>query len=716
MNIIIENELFKLSIGEDCIVQSLIYKPNGEECLEQNQDIALFSILEKRPFDNEIKLSHPNKRTVFQANRVRREGDKLIVGFETLRFEAVVKINVQSQYISFGLEDFIMYEADYALAMDLPPVEEFRILQLPIKEREHFGEWLNVCWDEKVAVNVLATSPYPRIDSERRKGYYVMYADAMKDIKLRGCEAALIVSSPDDLLDCIAKIEEDYDLPRGVESRRGEFINSSAYWSFDVNPTNVDEHIEMAKKLGFRMMLLYYRAVFKEEPVYQLCGNYDLNDEYVNGYNDLKDMLNKIKSAGIKPGIHFLHTHIGLKSRYVTPVADHRLNLTRHFTLAKPLSADDTTIYVEQNPQGSVMHEKCRILKFRGELIRYEGYSTEYPYCFTGCERGHKDTIATSHELGTIGGILDVSEFAAKSVYIDQNTSLQEEIAEKIAKAYNCGFEFVYFDGSEGTNAPYEFHISNAQHIVYKKLKPEPLFCEGAAKTHFGWHMLGGGNAFDVFPAKIFKSKLAQYPLEEAPRMAQDFTRLNFGWWKYNVDMQPDMYEYGMSRSVAWDCPVTLMEDKENFLTNPRTEDNIKIINRWETVRINKLLTQEQKDMLKDPHQEHILILNGDGEYELLPYEHIKTAVGGNELVSVFVFERKNKTYAVCWHTMDKCTLLLPVSTDKVLYEDEIDGNVIDVEKTENGILIAVEGRHYLSADISKSEMIEIFEKAIVIE
>ena len=50
-------------------------------------------------------------------------------------------------------------------------------------------------------------------------------------------------------------------------------------------------------------------------------------------------MLARVKSAGITPGIHFLQTHIGIRSRYVTPVADHRLHKTRRFTLSRPLSA-----------------------------------------------------------------------------------------------------------------------------------------------------------------------------------------------------------------------------------------------------------------------------------------------------------------------------------------------------------------------------------------
>jgi hypothetical protein len=80
-------------------------------------------------------------------------------------------------------------------------------------------------------------------------------------------------------------------------------------------------------------------------------------------------MLAHIKANGITPGIHFLQTHIGLWSRYVTPVADYRLNLTRHFTLSKPLTKGDTTIYVANNPEGTVMADDCRILKFGGGIL-----------------------------------------------------------------------------------------------------------------------------------------------------------------------------------------------------------------------------------------------------------------------------------------------------------------------------------------------------------
>ncbi len=706
-NIIIENKHFLLTVGSDAKAKSLILKENGEECLDKSGSISLFSLTEERPYNNEIKLSHPNKRTTFQANSLTIDEDKLVVGFELVGFKAVIRIKKADDYVAFTLDDFIVSEADFeGLSMTPPPVYEFRLIQLPVKKRENFGEWLNVTWDEKAAVNVLATSPYARIDSEKREGYRIMYADAMRDIKMKGCSAAIIASTPSQLLDCIDSLERDFDLPRGVESRKRKELNASIYWAWNVNSTTLDEHIAYAKKGGFSMMLIYYNSFFKEIGGYQYSGDFDYNEHFPKGEEDLKAMLDKIKAEGLHPGVHFLQTHIGIKSRYVTPYADHRLNLTRYFTLAKPLGTDDTTIYVEENPEGSVMHPKCRVLKFGTELIYYDGYTTERPYSFTGCKRGHFDTVVKTHDLGEIGGILDLSEYGATSVYINQKTSLQDEVGEKLARAYNAGFEFVYYDGSEGATSPYEIYIPLAQYRIYEKLNNKPLFTEGAAKAHFCWHFLSGGNAFDIFPMNIFKEKIAQFPLEQAPRMACDFTRLNFGWWAYYDDTQPDIYEYGTSKAASWDCPVTMQSNVEKFKSNPRTDDNFEVIARWEDVRRKNWLTQEQKALLRDPDTEYTLLINEKGDYELVPYFEIKVK---EENLSAFYFERNNESYVVCWHKTGEGKLTLEFDGD-VTYKDELAGNNVSFERSGATITLPLSGKHYFSTALNKDALIKAFE------
>lgn len=708
-DLVFENDLCRLVVGGDCIVRSLTVKTTGEECLQTGEEIALFSVTQERPYHNEVKLAHPNKRTTFQSNRIRAEDGKLVIGFEIIPYEAVISVKEAPMYIAFTLDGFKVNLEEYCgLAMDLPPVAELRLVQLPVKNRKNFGEWLNVSWDETAAVNVLALSPHARIDSESRRGYRIMTADAVNGIRLEGCGAALIAGPSDKLMDAIASLEEDYDLPRGVESRRNtEYINASAYWTGDITPLNMDEHIAYAKKGGFRMMLIYYTAVFKEKGGYSLNGNYDYRDEYPNGREDLVKMLDHIKAAGVTPGIHFLQTHIGLRSRYCTPVCDHRINLTKKFTLSKPLTESDTTIHVEENPTGTVMHEKCRVLRFGGELISYESYSTEYPYCFKGCRRGWNDTIVTDHPVGQIGGILDISEFGASSVYLNQYSDLQDEIADKLADAYNAGFRYVYFDGSEGTNPPFEFHVPNAQYRVYKKLSPAPVYTEGAAKAHFSWHYLSGGNAFDVFPPEFFKRAIDKYPAEEAPRMRQDFTRLNFGWWNYRPGTQPDMFEYGTSRAAAWDCPITLQTNVELFKAHARTADTLEVMRRWEDVRARHWLTDEHKEMLRELGREHILLIDESGEYELQPYTEITCS---DTKTRAFVLERKGTRYVVFWHADGEGKLELPVDPAAISLERELGGEVVAFETADGKAILPIGNRCYLKTSLTKEEIVKAFE------
>lgn len=715
--IVLENKSFSLVLGEDCVPRSLICKANGEECLGSAR-LPLFSITEDRPFNNEIKLIYPNKRTVFQANRVRQEGDRLIVGFDRILFDAIVEVKITDRYMAFTLVDFIIPpEAFGDLTMTPPPVAEFRLIQLPVLQRETFGEWLNVMWDSKVAINVLSTSPHARIDSEVNGDCRVLTADAVRGIKLKGCTAALIVSTPDTLLDAIETVENDYDLPRGVAARRGELINSSSYWVRDLSPATVDAHIENMKKAGIRLMLIYYKAFFKEVHGYRYCGDYDYNQYYPNGAEDLKKVLQKLKDEGIHPGVHFLHSHIGILSSYVTPVADPRLNHTARFTLRQPLGTDDTEIFVEENPEGCSVHPLCRVLQFGGELIGYEGYTTEAPYRFYGCDRGHFDTNVTPHEKGTVGGLLDLSEFGANSVYIDQNTDLQDEVGAKLAAAYACGFEFVYFDGSEGTNPPFDYHIPNAQYRVYKNLKPEPLFCEGAAKSHFGWHMLSGGNAFDldhplhVPTADRLKPMVAKYPLKAAPHLAKDFTRLNFGWFLFFEDTQPDYYEYTSSRAASWDCPVIVKGNLDTMTKNPRTEDVFEALNRWETVRRTHWLTEEQKQMLRDPGTEHILLVNEAGEFELVPYYETPAA----EEISAFLFERNGKTCAVYWHKSGAGQLLLPLKEADVTCRTVLGEEPIAPVVADGGICFPADRRRYLETNLTKEALAEALRNSKIV-
>lgn len=710
-NIIIENKFIRLEIAGDCTAKSLVYKPSGEELLQVDEKLPLFRTEQARPYNNEVKLAHMNKYTAYDANSIREENGRYIIGFEAVPYEVAMRIEAKDTYITFTLEELLAHANSYkGLTMDGPPTLAFRLVQLPFKHRKNFGEWLNIVSDEEISACVVATSPYELADSEKTGRYRTLYAKAIKEAKLLNTTAALIVCPTPEFMDIMAGFEEDFDLPRGVASRRDPMIRESILRVPFIDPSNVDTYIDFAKKGGFKLMLIYYIAMYEEKPGYYLIGNYDYRPSYPNKDADLKAMLDKIKAAGITPGLHVLHTHIGIESRYVTPVPDHRLQLKKYFTLAKPVKADDDVIYVEENPKDVTTKELMSILRFGKELIHYESRTTEPPYCFKGCKRGYWNTTACDHEDGTIGGLLDVSEYGATSIYLAQDSSLQDEIAEKIANTYNQGFEFVYFDGSEGAKPPFEFHVSNAQMKVYGRMHKKPLFCEGAAKTHFGWHLVSGGNAFDDFSDDIYKAMIIKYPCVEAEEIQPDHTRVNFGWWFYRTTTQPDMYEFGVSRAAAWNCPTTVSIGATDIIRdNPRNADVLEVLRRWADVRRTGKLTQVHMDMLKDTAQEHTLLIDESGEYELVPYWQIPC---GAEGVRAFFFERKGKSYVTFWHESGEGKMKLHLPAEAV-WQQDIGKETKSLPA--GSTVLEVGNKCYLSAAVSKEELCKAFAEATAI-
>ena len=422
-------------------------------------------------------------------------------------------------------------------------------------------------------------------------------------------------------------------------------------------------------------------------------------------------------------GIHWLHSFIGLNSKYVTPIPDHRMNLVEKFTLSSPLGKDDTTIQIDQDPSNIEMADRRRILKIGFELISYEGYTNERPFTLTGCTRGLFQTTASPQPAGYMFRVLDVSEFGAQSVYINQDNNLQDEIAEKLKDIYDLGFKFCYYDGSEGVNPPFWLNVARAQWRVNKRLKPEPLFAEGAAKSHFSWHILSRGNAFDIFKPEVLKESIRQHPAAEAPRMKENFTHLNFGWLGYwvpnenTIGTQPDMLEYATSRAAAWDCPIGIQTNLKKFDDHPRTADNLEVLRRWEEVRINDWLTKEQKLSLQNLQQEHILLINEKNEFELQPYGQVMNVANNSREVRAFIFERGNSLYVVYWHISGTKKLELPLNHKNVTVMDNLQKkSSVGFSKLGGQITIPVSNRRYIkTTGITKDQMIMAFQNARII-
>ena len=196
-DVTLENRNFRLTLGDDAQAKSLVVKATGEETLVAAERLPFCAVTQPRPFNNELKLAYPNKRTVFPANRVRRAGDSLVFGFELIPYEAEVAVEVADGFMAFTLSRFIVdREAQFeGLKMDLPPVSEFRVIQLAVKERANHGLWLNAMHDDRAALAVVGTAPWPRVDSEARASCRVMHVDALAEVRREGVGGAIVAAA-----------------------------------------------------------------------------------------------------------------------------------------------------------------------------------------------------------------------------------------------------------------------------------------------------------------------------------------------------------------------------------------------------------------------------------------------------------------------------------------------------------------------------------------
>ncbi len=696
--VVLENDSMRLILDTNGYAISLIDKYSGEECLDLDAGIVPFCTLTQyRPYDNENFLMYPAKPKVFPSNKISFDGNRLLVEFENTFDIACIDVKIADNYLSFNLSE-IDYRIESIGVKRRTEIDELAFIRLPVKKREHFGEWLNTTWDENSGVCLIGTSEKTRIDSYSDRAGLVMWAGSDAEVSLTGVGAALVVASGARILDIIDKVEEDFDLPRGVKSRRSEQYLYSYYELRDVTVDNIDEHIRYALKGGFRTMVVYYPDFANT------CGTFLWNERYPNGIEDLKTITSKIKKAGLIPGFHIHYSKVSKDDPYVS---DPRVNYVLELLLNDGIGTEQKEIPFDGFACGLQSEDGRRIVRIDDELIEYGSFTKERPYLLKDCKRGILGTKPAEHSKGAAVRLLDVDTWP-RFIRVDQNTTIQDEIASNIADIYiNAGFSFVYFDGAEDVPQPYWYNVSRAQLGVYNRLNPEPLFCEGALKSHFGWHILSRGNAFDLFRPEDIRTAMKKYTLPCARRIADDFTSVNFGWVDYlapsekTIGMQPDMYEYIYSKALAWDSPVSVMGKLDEIRSHPLSKDNFEVMRRWEEAKLHGVFSQEQKQMLKNTEKEFILLYDKKGKAQL--YEYKILPIADNAGIRAFTFERNGKNCIVYWANglNDISEVSLPCKV-KVI---DINGKPVRYKKGDGITIIPVGERRIIEPEEAINEI-----------
>jgi hypothetical protein len=205
--------------------------------------------------------------------------------------------------------------------------------------------------------------------------------------------------------------------------------------------------------------------------------------------------------------------------------------------------------------------------------------------------------------------------------------------------------------------------------------------------------------------------------------MRDNFTRLNFGWLGYwlpgeqTVGTQPDQLEFVTSKAAAWDCPVSIQANPATLAQHPRTADNFEVFRRWEQVRARRWLTEEQKQMLRNPDQEFTLLLDEHGQFELVACDRVEGAAGNSREVIAYTFERLGAVSAMYWHIGADAQLELPLQPQRLEVQESLGEGAAATAGGETGTArVPLGKRRYLKAEgVRRAELVAALQQGRVV-
>lgn len=680
-----ETNHLRLEISADGQVRSVRSKPDNVEYAELDSACPAAMIFRggRREPVKEGKYAAATGPWTYRggdhlpATAASRSGDLVTFEFGACGAKVICRVREKSDYLAFEL-----------VKMDGAGFDRVEFLRLNLRRLSCLGEWMGAVYDDRFGICLCGANPETDIQPVPGAREVLMTAAAESGVSLHGPTAILFAcpAPRSGLLEIMDRVEQDFQLPRGVANRRSPVQRLSYLWAGDPTPQNIEEFIRYAKLGGFRMLLLSYTAFARG------AGHFEWKASYPGGMADLQRVTAAIRAAGLKTGLHIHATKASKTDSYVTPLPDERLHRERSFHLSQSIGPDVTEIAVDENPAGCTLDADRRILKLGTELIEYQNYTWETPFRFTGCRRGRLGSLAAVHPVQSRLDLLDVDTWPA-FIRFDQTTDIQDEVARRIAGIYRQTgpYDLVYFDGAEDVHEPFWYWVASAQQRVYRLLDPPPPVCESALYTHFGWHLINRANAYDAIAAPdAMKDFCRLMPCPTAAAREFDFSRIDFGWLgrfgSPGGAAGPDVYEFAASRAAAWDCPLSLHASLTDLRSNPRAEDCLAVFKIWEDARLTNQLSLTQRQSLRnvapaDAHyvpcfeqreilerilqnrgltavqrrilgdrREHHLFVNQLGRYELVELEEVTGLANG--AVKAFAFRRPSNpadTYALVW-------------------------------------------------------------------
>ncbi|MDO5552128.1 MAG: hypothetical protein Q4G68_00070 [Planctomycetia bacterium] len=484
------------------------------------------------------------------------------------------------------------------------------VLQIPVPAEAEYAPLINTIETDEKIVSVMPATVNVHVRGRTTGGtpeFPVLALDTVARHGLAPATAALVISTTSDWERVVPLMEEAAGLPSpklgGVWNKISPEIRQSYFFLTYFKESQFDDALALAERGGFKMILLLCTWAKSH-------GHYEVNTEYYpDGVASLKRVMNKFRDHGIKSGLHFLGASIDVNDSWLTPVPDKRLVKGAQIPLAQEITVDADFIPTATAPTGFPTEETNpymdagRTLWIDDELILYESVSLEEPYGFSGCRRGQYGTAASPHTAQTP---IDHLVRAYGYFMHDLNSSLSGEVADALARTANeVDAQMIYFDGSELLQRPEDaddwwYYSALLQKTFADRITNKDILYQGSSTTPWAWHLMARNASADGH------DDLRAYLEERSGSF--DYFKLNhlpldIGWYyAYDKRATPDMYEYILNKTIAYDSSMSLQMSVDAAHAHPFTGEILDMIKQYDELRVSGVVSQEMRDRMRiDP-------------------------------------------------------------------------------------------------------------------
>ena len=431
----------------------------------------------------------------------------------------------------------------------------------------------------------------------------ILTAKSFARHKLFPASCAVVAAPGKKWADSVERLQQRAGVPSPKPGGgwRGDspWIHQSYFFLTNFNVDEYDEALAIAKRGGFKQILLLQNSWC------QSTGTYNVNEKnFPGGLPTLKETAEKFNREGIRFGLHLLGASVDLNDPYLTPVPDKRFVTDVSSTLADDLddnsesnivkTSDDATVFpVGEDPyMGS-----GQVARIDDELIEYARTEVDGLY---GCKRGLYGTKISSHKKGA-----PVVHFTRAYGYHmpDLDTDFIDEIAGNFAKVANeLPIDMIYFDGSEKLQRPNEgsehwYYNARLHKAFYDKLNNKNLLVQGSSCSPYSWHMISRNASADGHDdLKAYLEERSGGFNPEHP----NYSYLDVGWYyAYDKNATPDMYEYCLGATIAYDASFSFQTSVSAATTHPFIGEILDMIREYEDLRLSGRIPEELRPLFE---------------------------------------------------------------------------------------------------------------------